>query len=120
MKITGNTFTKQFISFLKKKIWVFLSCTFKIHRKIGKGGGYLCNSSLPLSPVSQTLRYWPDNYCRDLTSGHIWQPDLNQEPVVSKLCVLSIDNTEMKRGWDIPFFQLHQYKLSTRVLYNLR
>ena len=35
----------------------FLSRTFTIHRTAGEGGGYLFNSSLPLSPASQTLRY---------------------------------------------------------------
>ena len=35
----------------------FLSRTFTIHRTAGEGGGYLFNSSLPLPPTSQTLRY---------------------------------------------------------------
>ena len=35
----------------------FLSRTFTIHGTAGEGGGYLFNSSLPLPPASQTLRY---------------------------------------------------------------
>ena len=35
----------------------FLSRTFMIHRTAGEGGGYLFNSSLPLSPASETLRH---------------------------------------------------------------
>ena len=34
----------------------FLSQTFRIHRIAGAGGDYFFNSSLPLSPASQTLR----------------------------------------------------------------
>ena len=34
----------------------FLSWTFTIHRAAGEGGGYLFNSSLTVSPASQTLR----------------------------------------------------------------
>ena len=29
--------------------------SFTIHRKVGKGGVYLCDSSLPLPPASETL-----------------------------------------------------------------
>ena len=35
----------------------FLSQTFTIQKTAGEGGGYLFNSSLPLTPASQTLRY---------------------------------------------------------------
>ena len=34
-----------------------LSRTFTIHRTAGEGGGYLFNSSLPLPPISDTLRH---------------------------------------------------------------
>ena len=34
-----------------------LSCTFTIHRTAGEGGVYVFNSSLPLSPTSQTIRH---------------------------------------------------------------
>ena len=44
----------------------FLSRTFTIHKRAGEEGGYFFNSSLPLPPVSQTCRHWPDNYCREL------------------------------------------------------
>ena len=36
----------------------FLSHTLTIHRTAGEGGGYLCNSSLPLPPASQTRGYY--------------------------------------------------------------
>ena len=48
----------------------FLTQTFMIHRTAGEGGGYLFNSSIPLSPTSQTLRHCPSNYCRERTSAH--------------------------------------------------
>ena len=35
----------------------FLSQPFTNHRTAGEGGGYFFNSSLPLPPTSQTLRY---------------------------------------------------------------
>ena len=36
----------------------FFSFTnIRIHRPAGEGGGYLFNSSLPLSPASKTLRH---------------------------------------------------------------
>ena len=47
----------------------FLSRTFMINRTAGEGGGYFFRSSLPLPPVSQTLRYWPCDYCSELTSS---------------------------------------------------
>ena len=62
----------------------FLSRTFTIHGTAGKGGGYLFNSSLPLPLASQTLRHYPGDYSRELTSAHSWQPDSNWEPLVSK------------------------------------
>ena len=60
----------------------FLSPAFTIHRTVGQGGGYFFNSSLPLPPASQTLRHQPSNYCRELTSTHSLQADLNQDPLV--------------------------------------
>ena len=64
----------------------FLSRTFTIHRTAGEARGYLFNSSpsLPLPSASQTLRHWPGDYCRDLTSIHNQQPDSNREPLVSE------------------------------------
>ena len=67
----------------------FLSRTFTIHGTAGEGGGYLFNSSLPLSPASQALRHWPSDYCRELTSAHSWQPDSNREPLVSERKLLT-------------------------------
>ena len=52
----------------------FLSRKFTIYRTAGEGGGYLFNSSLPLPPASQTLRYQPGDYWRELTSAHSQQP----------------------------------------------
>ena len=46
----------------------FLSRTFTNHRTAGEGGGHFLNSSLPLSSASQTLRHYPGDYCRELTS----------------------------------------------------
>ena len=62
----------------------FLSRTFMNHRTTGEGGGHFFISSLPLPPASQTLRYWPSDYCRELISAHSQQPDSNQEPLISK------------------------------------
>ena len=59
----------------------FLSRTFTIHRTAGKVGGF--NSSQPLPPTSQTLKYQPGDYCREFTSTHSQQPDSNREPLVS-------------------------------------
>ena len=68
-------------------VCIFLSVfshTFRIHRRAGEGGGYLFNFSLPFPPASQTHRYLPGDYCRELTSAYSWQPDSNQESLVSK------------------------------------
>ena len=62
----------------------FLLRLFTIQKTAEEGGGYLFNSSLLLPPASQTFRYYPDDYCRELTSSHSYQPDLNQEPLVSE------------------------------------
>ena len=62
----------------------FLSRTFTNHRTAGEGGGYFFNSSLPLPPVSQTLRHQPGDYCCELTSAHRQQPGLNREPLASE------------------------------------
>ena len=59
----------------------FFSRTFTIHRTAGKGGSYFF--ILPLPPASQTLRNQPGNYCRELTSAHSQQSELNREPLVS-------------------------------------
>ena len=37
---------------------------------VGKGGEHFFNSLLPPPPASQTLRHYPDDYCRELTSAH--------------------------------------------------
>ena len=48
----------------------FFSQTFANHRTAGKGGRHFFNSSLPFPSASQALRYWPDDYCGELTSAH--------------------------------------------------
>ena len=62
----------------------FLSGTFANHRTAGEGRGHSINSSLLLLPASQTLRYLPGDYCRDLTSAHNQKLDLNRKPLVSE------------------------------------
>ena len=49
----------------------------------GRGRGYLFNSSVPLQPALQTLRYQLGDHCRGLTSAHSCQPDSNREPFAS-------------------------------------
>ena len=50
-----------------------------------EAGGYFFNSSLPLLPAPQSLRYQPSDYCRELTSfGYSWQSHSNREPLGSK------------------------------------
>ena len=67
----------------------FLSRRFTNHRTAGDGGGHSINSSLPLPPALQTLRHYPGNYCRELTSAHSQQLDSNYEPLVSKRKLLT-------------------------------
>ena len=50
----------------------------------GEVGGYLFNSSLPVPLASQTLRHWPGDYCRELTSAYSQQPNSNREPLMSE------------------------------------
>ena len=68
----------------------FLSQPFTNHQTTGEGGGHFCNSSLPLPPASQTLRHQPDDYCRELTSAHRYQPDSSREPLVSERKLVTI------------------------------
>ena len=49
----------------------YLSQPFTNHRTAGEGGGHFFISSLPLPPASQTLRHYPGDYCRELTSAHM-------------------------------------------------
>ena len=59
--------------FTGKFVLIFLSQTFSTH-KTAEGERYLFNSSLPLPLDTQTLRHYPGDYCRDLTSAHSQQP----------------------------------------------
>ena len=74
--------TKTISNFFRKSYWneqLFIFCLFfylsflpwtlMIHRTAGEGGGYLCNSSLPLPPALKKLRQSGDS-CRELTSAH--------------------------------------------------
>ena len=63
----------------------FLSQIFIIHRTAGEGRGYFLISFLPLPPAPQTLRYQLGYCCRELTSVHSWQPQLNMDPLVHAL-----------------------------------
>ena len=40
------------------------------YRTVGKGGGYLFNSALPLSLASQALRHYLRDYYREVTSAY--------------------------------------------------
>ena len=57
---------------------------FTNHMIAGEGGGNSFNSSLPLSPASQTLSHYPSDYCIKLTSAHRQQPDLHRAPLISE------------------------------------
>ena len=46
--------------------------------------GHFFNSSLPLPLVLQTLRHYPGDYCKELTSAHSYRPDSNRESLVSE------------------------------------
>ena len=48
----------------------FFSRTFTNRRTAGEREGHFFNSSLPLPPTSQTLRHYPGDYCRELTSAY--------------------------------------------------
>ena len=62
-------------------VWI---CPFTNHRTAREGGGHFFNSSIPLPPASQTLRHYPGDYCRELTSAHRQQLDSNGEPFASE------------------------------------
>ena len=66
-----------------------LSQTFTIHRTAGQWKIYLFNSSVPLSPASQTLRHQPGSYCREHTSAHSQPPYSNQKPLISELKLIT-------------------------------
>ena len=63
----------------------FLSGIFTIYRITHERGGYLLISFLLLPPASQTLRHQLDYCCRELTSLHSWQPELNMDYLVHAL-----------------------------------
>ena len=67
----------------------FLSRTFMICRKAEERGGYLFNSSRPLSLASQTLRHQTGDFCKKLTSACSQQSDLKRDPLVSKCKLLT-------------------------------
>ena len=102
----------------------FLSRAFSNHRTAKKGGGYFINSSLTLPPASQTLRHYPGNYCRQLTTGHSQQLDSTQEPLVSKckslttkLCALEY-NRMIKKFYFSSLFQFLKIFQRVSIEYN--
>ena len=80
--LEGITQTYKFRQFFL--CLVFLSPTRECFRTAGEGRGYFINSSLPLLPASQTLRHQSGDYCRELTSAHMQQPESNREPLLSE------------------------------------
>ena len=77
-------------------MWVFFHEHSRITGLQGKGEGISLTPNYHFHPLHrQTLRQEPSNYCRELTSAHSQQPDLNPEPLASerkslttKLCTL--------------------------------
>ena len=72
---------------LKNQFFLYLSflfLTFTCHGTVEEGIDYFFISSLPFLPVSQTLRYQPGKYCRELTSAHSLQPGSSREAMVSE------------------------------------
>ena len=63
----------------------FLSRIFTTHRTAGVGGGCPLISFLPLPPASQTRRHQLRYCCRESTSAHSWQPELNMAHLVHAL-----------------------------------
>ena len=88
-------------------IWVFFYKHSRITGLQGKGEGI--SFSLPLPPGSQTLRHQLGDYCRELTSAHSQQPDLNREPLVSERKSLTTKLRALKlRAWvSLSFLQEH-------------
>ena len=62
----------------------FISQPFTNRRNAGEEGEHFFNSSLPLPPASQTLRYLLGDYCKDFTSAHRQEVDSNWKPLVSE------------------------------------
>ena len=61
----------------------FSSRAFTTYRTAGEGQAISATPLYHFYP-SQTLRHSPGNYCGDLASAHIQQPDSNREPLVSE------------------------------------
>ena len=72
----------------------------RFYRTAEKWRGYLFNSSLPLPHASQTFRYYPGDYCRELTSAHSQQPELNREPLVSECKSLNTNHLSLLTVFD--------------------
>ena len=91
-------------------IWVF----FYEHSRITglQGKGHFFNSSLQLPPASQTPRHQPGDYCRELTSAHSQQPDMNREPLVSERKSLTIKLRTLKFANTFPVKTLYQSNTS--------
>ena len=95
----------------------FLSQPFTKHMTAGEGGEHFFNSSLPLSPASQTLKHQPGDYCRELNSAHCQQPDSNQQPLVSERKSLTIKLRALQVFADFSLSSIFSYYFT---LYFLR
>ena len=97
----------------------FLSRPFTNHRTSGEGAGCFFNFSLAFLPASWILRYWPGDYCREVTSVHRCQSDSNQETLVSERKLLTTTLRALNSGnwisscpntwWPIQMFDFHTY-----------
>ena len=76
----------------------FLNIYFTIYRTVGEWGGYIFNSSLRLSPASQTLRYQLQKQCKEITSAHLHsqQQESSQESLVSEHKLLTTQQRTFK------------------------
>ena len=82
-------------------IWVLLHEHSRITELQGKGEG------IPLTPCCHfhllrrhlVIRDWPGDCCRELTSAHSQQPDLNREPLVSGRKLLTTNLHTLDHGY---------------------
>ena len=72
MLVKGVFFIVVVVVVVVVSIWAFSDDHSRTtnDRTAGEGRGHFFNSSLPLPPASQTLRHYPGDYCRELTSAH--------------------------------------------------
>ena len=121
--VTAKTHVESFIFFFCFLIFwegaegggvrVFLSQRSMIHGTAEKGKGYFFKSTLPLPPASQTLRHYPGDYCREVTSGDSSQSDSNREPLVSEHNSLTNKLREKRKSLNGTNFQKGYYLTRT-------